>query len=60
MRHRGKSFTRVALFERLYDGLSDASDRVVEVIVSTLRTKLASAGIPALIETRRGFGYRVP
>ena len=60
LRHRGKSFTRVALFERLYDGLSDASDRVVEVIVSTLRTKLASAGIHALIETRRGFGYRVP
>jgi two-component system response regulator QseB len=60
LRHRGRSFTRVALFERLYDGLSEASDRVVEVIVSTLRTKLASAGIPALIETRRGFGYRVP
>jgi len=50
----------VALFERLYDGLSEASDRVVEVIVSTLRTKLASAGIRELIETRRGFGYRVP
>jgi DNA-binding response OmpR family regulator len=60
LRHRGKSFTRTALFERLYDGLSDASDRVVEVIVSTLRTKLATAGIPTLIETRRGFGYRVP
>ena len=60
LRHRGKSFTRVALFERLYDGLSDASDGVVAVIVSTLRTKLASAGIDGLIETRRGFGYRVP
>jgi DNA-binding response OmpR family regulator len=60
LRHRGKSFTRAALFERLYDGLSDSSDRVVEVIVSTLRTKLASAGISELIETRRGFGYRVP
>lgn len=60
LRHRGKCLTRTALFERLYDGLSDASDRVIEVIVSTLRTKLASAGIPSLIETRRGFGYRVP
>ena len=60
LRHRGKSFTRVALFERLYDGLSDASDGVVAVIVSTLRSKLASAGIHELIETRRGFGYRVP
>ena len=60
LRHRGKCFTRVALFEQLYEGLSDASDRVVEVMVSTLRAKLASAGIRALIETRRGFGYRVP
>jgi two-component system, OmpR family, response regulator QseB len=59
VRHRGKSFTRVALFEQLYDGLSDASDRVVEVMLSTLRAKLESAGIHALIETRRGFGYRV-
>ena len=60
LRHRGRSFTRAALFERLYDGLSDASDRVIEVVVSTLRTKLDKAGLPALIETRRGFGYRVP
>lgn len=60
LRHRGRSFTRAALFERLYDGLSEASDRVIEVIVSTLRTKLDAAGLPALIETRRGFGYRVP
>ncbi|MBV9619981.1 MAG: response regulator transcription factor [Gammaproteobacteria bacterium] len=60
LRHRGKSLTRPALFERLYDGLSEASDRVIEVIVSTLRLKLANAGINGLIETRRGFGYRVP
>jgi len=60
LRHRGRSFTRAALFERLYDGLSQASDRVIEVMVSTLRTKLDRAGLPDLIETRRGFGYRVP
>src|SRR6516162_9041916 len=60
LRHRGKSFTRATLFEQLYDGLSDASDRVIEVMISTLRAKLESAGIHELIETRRGFGYRVP
>jgi DNA-binding response OmpR family regulator len=60
LRHRGKCLTRAALFERLYDGLSEASDRVIEVIVSTLRNKLVGAGIKTLIETRRGFGYRVP
>src|SRR5215472_1508959 len=60
LRHRGKCLTRVSLFEHLYDGLSEASDRVIEVIVSNLRTKLAAVGVSALIETRRGFGYRVP
>ena len=39
---------------------SDASDKVIEALMSTLRTKLAQAGIPDLIETRRGFGYVVP
>jgi DNA-binding response OmpR family regulator len=60
LRHRGKCLTRVSLFELLYDGLSESSDRVIEVIVSTLRVKLGSAGINGLIETRRGFGYLVP
>ncbi|MBV9697691.1 MAG: response regulator transcription factor [Gammaproteobacteria bacterium] len=60
LRERGRALTRTALFGRLYDGLSEASDRVIEVIVSTLRVKLAQAGMADLIETRRGFGYRVP
>jgi two-component system response regulator QseB len=60
LRQRGKCLSRLELFESLYDGLNDASDRVIEVIVSTLRTKLTQAGIKSLIETRRGFGYRVP
>jgi len=60
LRQRGRCLSRLELFESLYDGLNDASDRVIEVIVSTLRTKLAQAGIKSLIETRRGFGYRVP
>lgn len=57
---RGRVMTRGALFEALYDSRSDASDKVIEVLVSTLRAKLARAGIEALIETRRGFGYLVP
>jgi DNA-binding response OmpR family regulator len=56
---RGRVLSRTALFERLYDARSEASDKVIEVLVSTLRTKLAQAGIADLIETRRGFGYVV-
>ncbi|MGH8143913.1 MAG: response regulator transcription factor, partial [Steroidobacteraceae bacterium] len=58
-RHRGQCMTRSALFERLYDSRSESSDRVIEVIVSTLRAKLEHAGCGAVIETRRGYGYRV-
>jgi two-component system copper resistance phosphate regulon response regulator CusR len=56
---RGTVLARGELFERLYDARSEASDKVIEVLVSTLRGKLARAGLPELIETRRGFGYVV-
>ncbi|HSN31501.1 MAG TPA: response regulator transcription factor, partial [Ideonella sp.] len=59
LRERGHVLTRGALFERLYAGHSDASDKVIEVLVSTLRAKLARAGVDDPIETRRGFGYVV-
>jgi DNA-binding response OmpR family regulator len=49
--------TRGRLFELLYDSRSEASDKVIEVLVSTLRAKLAQAGVADVIQTRRGFGY---
>ena len=58
-RERGHVFTRTALFERLYDARSESSDKVIEVLISTLRAKLARAGVHDLIETRRGYGYVV-
>lgn len=57
LRRQGATLSRSQIFEHLYDSRSDASDKVVEVIVSTLRTKLARHGIGELIQTRRGFGY---
>lgn len=56
---RGRIFTRTALFERLYDARSQSSDKVIEVLLSTLRAKLSKAGVHDLIETRRGYGYVV-
>ena len=56
---RGHILTRTALFERLYDARSQSSDKVIEVLLSTLRAKLAKAGVNDLIETRRGYGYVV-
>lgn len=56
---RGRVLTRTTLFERLYDARSEASDKVIEVLVSTLRSKLARAGVTDLVQTRRGYGYVV-
>jgi HAMP domain-containing protein len=38
---------------------SAALDRVVDAHLGNLRHKLAAAGVPGLIETVRGFGYRL-
>ncbi|MGE0387539.1 MAG: response regulator transcription factor [Gammaproteobacteria bacterium] len=59
LRNRGTVLTRGRLFELIYDARSESSDKVIEVLVSTLRAKLAQAGMPDLIQTRRGFGYVV-
>ncbi len=59
LRNRGQVLTRERLFEQLYDSRSESSDKVIEVLLSTLRAKLAAAGKPDLITTRRGFGYLV-
>ncbi|PIQ37723.1 MAG: two-component system response regulator [Lysobacterales bacterium CG17_big_fil_post_rev_8_21_14_2_50_64_11] len=59
LRHRGRTMSREAVFEHLYSSESTASDKVIEVLMSTLRGKLSKAGLAELIETRRGFGYLV-
>jgi two-component system copper resistance phosphate regulon response regulator CusR len=59
LRERGRVLSRAQIFERLYDSGSAASDKVVEVLMSTLRTKLARAGVPEIVQNRRGHGYVV-
>lgn len=59
LRRKGHVLSRAVIFEQLYESDSTASDTVIEVLMSTLRAKLARAGLPHLIETRRGFGYVV-
>jgi two-component system copper resistance phosphate regulon response regulator CusR len=59
VRRKGHVLNRAAVFNQLYESDSNASDTVIEVLMSTLRAKLARAGLPDLIETRRGFGYVV-
>ncbi|MDE2155878.1 MAG: response regulator transcription factor [Xanthomonadaceae bacterium] len=60
LRHRGRAFSRLDILERTAGSDSDVSDRSVEVLVFGLRRKLDAAGLPGLIETRRGAGYLIP
>lgn len=57
LHERGRVLSRTQIFERLYHGASETSDKAVEVILSTLRAKLARCNAGELIQTRRGFGY---
>jgi two-component system, OmpR family, response regulator QseB len=56
-RYRGKLLSRSQIFEALSSADRDASDRVIEVVVSLVRRKLAAAGITELIRFERGLGY---
>lgn len=60
LRHRGRAFSRLEILERTAGADSEVSDRSVEVLVFGLRRKLDAAGLPGLIETRRGAGYLIP
>ncbi|MGD2216161.1 MAG: response regulator transcription factor [Gemmatimonadales bacterium] len=53
---RGRTQSRSALLEAVWDTTADIETRTVDMHVGRLRTKLGSAG--AAIETVRGFGYR--
>jgi two-component system phosphate regulon response regulator PhoB len=53
---RGRTQSRSALLEAVWDTTAEIETRTVDMHVGRLRTKLGRAG--ALIETVRGFGYR--
>ena len=53
--HAGRVVAPTELAEHLYDSGNDRDPNAIEVIVARLRRKLGND----VIETRRGFGYRV-
>lgn len=54
---RGFVFSKDALHERIQRTDSESTSNVIEVLVSSLRRKLASHGIADVVITKRGFGY---
>ena len=59
LRRPDRVFTHDQLIDRVYPSERQVTRNALEAHVSTLRRRLRAAGVPDLIETRRGFGYLV-
>ncbi|GIV83114.1 MAG: DNA-binding response regulator [Candidatus Roseilinea sp.] len=60
MRNANRSLSREQIFNRIWAAESDAQLKMVDIYISYLRRKLNTApGLPELIETVRGIGYRL-
>ena len=61
MRHKGKVVSKEQIMQNVWDYESDILPNTVEVFIGYLRTKIdrAYSSNPALIQTVRGFGYKI-
>ena len=59
MRHPDQLLSRAQILSRVWDYDFDPGTNVVEVYISYLRRKLNQEGLPPLIRTVRGAGYRL-
>jgi two-component system response regulator PhoP len=57
----GRTFSRTAIAEKLYDEETDLDSNVIDVFVARLRRKLDAAGLSGadVVRTQRGSGYRL-
>jgi DNA-binding response OmpR family regulator len=58
-RHRGNILSRNQLIDKTTGFDREISENAIDVVVCGLRKKLRDAGAPAVIQTKRGFGYFV-
>jgi DNA-binding response OmpR family regulator len=59
MRHPGQALTRQKILDYVWSYQSNVQPELVDVYVSYLRQKLNRPGLPDLIHTVRGVGYRL-
>ena len=57
--HAGNVVSREELMDHLWENQIYIDDNTLSVNVRRLREKLASIGLPGLIQTKRGMGYKV-
>lgn len=59
MRNRGQVFSAEALLDRVWSSSSDATAEAITTCIKRLRKKLDLPGVPSIITTIHGRGYRL-
>jgi DNA-binding response OmpR family regulator len=59
LRNAGRTVTREALIDAVWDRTADPASNVLDVYARRLRLKLSAMGEPPLIHTVRGVGFRL-
>ena len=59
LRHPGQALSRSQIAERVWSWEFHGETNIVDVYIGYLRRKLDEAGTPSVIETLRGYGYRL-
>jgi two-component system OmpR family response regulator len=54
---QGETLTRSEIAEHIYDFADASMSNVIDATMLRLRRKIDRPGLPALLQTRRGFGY---
>lgn len=58
-RHQGRVYSRSQLAEAIFDFSYEGYDRTIDAHVKNLRRKLKEAGIPPVLKTVYGVGYKI-
>lgn len=59
MNKPGQVVSRDRLLEKIWDEHSYVDDNTLNVYITRVRKKLAGLGLPGVLETIRGIGYRL-
>lgn len=58
IRNPGQDLTRATLYEKVWGMAFEPETNVIDVYISALRRKLEREGLPQLVHTLKGLGYR--
>ena len=59
LRNKGKVCRRTRIIENVWDIHFDYDNSVIDVYINALRKKLDDPGVPSIITTVRGVGYKI-